>query len=223
MSVEWGPPTNPNGKKVSYQVVLDGISTFRTERGNLKNETYGPKIKSINENFLKTMYENVPPNTNYTVKVAALTRSKRPGDISSVSCVMPPTVPDQVGRFLWGKIQDDFNHWVFKLFLPRISERNGPICCYRIYLIRMGRDSNDFEQSPDDYDFENYETVHAANNTKGGAYLAEIVPNNNKFHPEVYLGDGVRSQFSKSSFDGNSKCNVCLKNTLVSWCIYNLY
>lgn len=55
----------------------------------------------------------------------------------------------------FGKAQvEDFN-LVFKLFLPRVTERNGRVCCYRIYLIRQVTD-NVVKPSPEDIDVMTY-------------------------------------------------------------------
>lgn len=192
VSAQWEPPLHRNGKITTYHIVLDGLATFRSEKGNLRNETYGPKVKSVDEKLQKAEYENVPLNTNYTIHVSGVTRSKRPGDFASASCQMPKTTPD-IGPILWGKVKTETNHWIMKLFLPRISERFGPICGYRIYLIRLPPvvlDKGHKHMPPiEELPISTYEFVHASNNTNGGAYIAEIVPYDD-YQPEVILGDG---------------------------------
>lgn len=212
VTVDFKEPANPNGIIISYQIILNGVAQFKNEHGNYINQTFGPKAKNVDRTVTKATYDNVPPNTNYTITVAAVTRSKKPGDLAVVTCSMPTTVPDTINKMLWGKYQTETNDWIFKFYLPRLSERNGPICCYRIYMIRMGTMS--MEKSPDEIDIGTYEEAHQANNTLGGAYIAEIIPSN-KYQPDVFLGDGKRTKFNKLNFDGrNGRCNGCLSNII---------
>ncbi|XP_055596510.1 tyrosine-protein phosphatase 69D-like [Uranotaenia lowii] len=204
--VHWDPPAKPNGKVQSYQVVLEGVSQFRSEHGSMKNETFGPKIKNVQKQFTKTDYDGIPPNTNYTVKVAALTRTKRPGDVASATCTMPATTPDNIGRLMWGKLRTEDNQWIFKLFLPRITERNGPICCYKVYLTRLGQRNGSLPE-PDTLAVTSYADVHSLNNSHGGTYLAEIFSSLN-YSPEVFLGDGKTNEFRS-----NGLCRQCLYKT----------
>lgn len=208
VEIEWDKPTNPNGVVIGFHVVLNGLSTYHTERG-MKNETYGPKTKSTRDDERKITFEPVPPNTNYTVSVSGVTRNRRVGDPAHIQCNMPPTVPDNVGRYLWGKVREENGNWVFKLFLPRVSERNGPICCYRIYMVRIG-DMNEILPSPEDLDVMTYAEVHAANNTKGGAYIAEILTTED-FQPEIFLGDGRQMEGLKDE-KISSGCRMCYQN-----------
>lgn len=214
VEVTWEPPVKKNGKIISYHVVLSGVATFRSDQ-TLKNETFGPKTKSIDEkSFRKATYEGIPPNTNYTVQVQAVTRSKKPGDPATLSCVMPPTVPDVIGKFLWGKVKTETNEWVFKLNLPRISERNGPICCYRIYMVRVAKDEIIRNLPlPEDLDVMTYHEVHANNNTKGGAYIAEVMTDRN-FHSEIFLGDGKRMNGNVTEEEETEACRKCLEGAI---------
>ncbi|KFB35007.1 AGAP003187-PA-like protein [Anopheles sinensis] len=190
--VRWETPESPNGKIISYQTILSGVSHFRSEYGVMKNEIWGPKIKNILQNVLYTEYDNVPPNTNYTVNVTAHTRTKRPGVVASASCTMPATTPDHLGRMIWGKLRTEDDNWIFKLFLPRLSERNGPICCYKVYLTRIHMHHNGSLPSPENAPISSYAEVHSINNTRGGTYLAEVFASAYNY-TEVFLGDGKNS------------------------------
>lgn len=120
VSASWDPPKTPNGHITIYHVLLYGMTSYRNYSISL-NATYGPNVKSIDQTLLKAEYESVPPNTNYTLKVAGVTRSKRPGEAASASCTMPPTVPKEVGQALWGKTMTANGNWVFKLIIPQVS------------------------------------------------------------------------------------------------------
>ncbi|XP_055637992.1 tyrosine-protein phosphatase 69D isoform X2 [Toxorhynchites rutilus septentrionalis] len=204
--VYWDPPKKANGKIVSYQVILDGLSQYRSEHGTLKNETWGPKIKNVQPQFTRTEYDGIPPNTNYTVRVAAVTRTKRPGVIASAVCTMPATAPDNIGRLMWGKLRTEDNQWIFKLFLPRVSERNGPICCYKIYLTRLNHKNGSLPE-PESLPVTSYADVHSINNTRGGTYLAEVFSSLN-YSSEVFLGDGKNNEYHDSA-----SCAQCLHKT----------
>lgn len=207
VTVEWVAPSNPNGIVMSYQVVLDGTAYFKSETGMYVNNTFGPKAKNVDRTQeTKAIYDNVPANTNFTVNVAAITRSKKPGEKASVSCSMPPTVPDSVPKALFGKYQTENYNWIFKLYLPRVSERNGRICCYRIYMIRLGK--HNIEKQPEDMDVLTYEDAHNAT-VMNGAYLANIIPSN-QYQSEILLGSGKHYKLPKNLF--SDKCQACLTN-----------
>lgn len=137
--VEWSPPSNPNGIVINYQALLEGKAYFKADTGMYVNQTWGPKVKNVDRSHeTKAVYDNVPANTNFTINVVAITRSKKPGERASASCTMPPTIPDAVPKVLFGKQQTENYEWIFKLSLPRVTERNGRVCCYRIYMIKLG-------------------------------------------------------------------------------------
>ncbi|XP_041761127.1 tyrosine-protein phosphatase 69D isoform X1 [Anopheles merus] len=194
--VRWEVPEFPNGKIMSYQAILSGVANYRSEFGMMKSDIWGPKIKNINPDSYSTAYateyDNVPPNTNYTVNVTAHTRTKRPGVVASATCTMPATTPDNLGRISWGKLRTDQDDWIFKLFLPRLSERNGPICCYKVYLTRIHIHHNGSLPAPENALITSYADVHSINNTHGGTYLAEVFAGMSS-QTEVFLGDGKNS------------------------------
>ena len=209
VQVDWTEPENPNGIVTSYQILLDGTAYFKAETGTYVNQTFGPKAKTIDSMQTKrAIYDNVPANTNFTVSVAAITRSRKPGERASASCTMPPGVPEAVPKATFGKFLADGYNWIFKLFLPRVTERNGPICCYRVYLIRLGKDMN-LHMSPDDLDVMTFAEAHNMSNIDGGVYIANIIPSSN-FQAEIPLGSDRHHKLSKSNF--GDKCGSCLQN-----------
>jgi protein-tyrosine phosphatase len=76
------------------------------------------------------MLEN--ENSNNRITVSAVTRTRDAGEIALKHCVMPPTVPDRENllKFDWDKVEEK-GQYLFRLLKPRLSERNGVICCYR--------------------------------------------------------------------------------------------
>ncbi|XP_048526758.1 tyrosine-protein phosphatase 69D isoform X2 [Dendroctonus ponderosae] len=202
--VSWQPPRQPHGSIQSYNVNLVGNASFINDQGELDHVTWGPKAASIREINLSTRFYNVSANTNYTVQISGVTRLRKNGLSKTLSCQMPPTLPDKqkLSRIRWKKIEEQQDKWMFKLFMPRISERNGPICCYRIYLVRM-EDQQKLSELPlpEDLTIMSYQEAHRT--PKGGAYVAEMF-SSTTFHPEIFLGD--EQVFNTT----NSGCDECI-------------
>ncbi|CAH1103184.1 unnamed protein product [Psylliodes chrysocephalus] len=201
--VSWQPPVEPHGTIQSYSVTLEGSAIYLNDQGQLDNITWGPKSTSIREITLNTRFYNVSANTNYTVRICGVTGLKKNGQFVTLNCTMPPTLPDKqkLARLHWKKMEEQ-GRWMFKLFMPRISERNGPICCYRIYLVRM-EDQQKLSDlpNPEDLTIMSYQEAHRT--PRGGAYVAEMFTSS-AFHNEVFLGD---EQVYNTS---NSQCDECI-------------
>lgn len=201
--VTWKPPSQPHGTIMSYNVILEGNASFLNDQGIMEHTTWGPKVTSVSENMLSARFYNVSANTNYTVRVSAVTRTKRNGEHVELYCRMPTTVPDKhkLSRFSWRKVTEE-GKWMFKLFMTRISERNGPICCYRIYMVRMEAQQKIAElPTPENLPVGSYQEAHRT--PKGGVYVAEMFTSSS-FHPEVFLGDDQVYNIS------NSLCDECV-------------
>lgn len=115
---------------------------------------------------------------------------------------MPPSMPDKDSLNLrtWRKIENE-GRQLFKLYLPRISERNGPICCYRVFMMKLSPQKTIADlPSPEDIPVYSYNYVHSSN--ANGAYLAEMF-DSDRLMTEVFLGDG-------ESFNGSSACEKCI-------------
>nr|XP_023023889.1 tyrosine-protein phosphatase 69D isoform X2 [Leptinotarsa decemlineata] len=201
--VSWQPPKDPHGTIMSYSVTLEGSASFVNDQGHIENITWGPKSTSIKEVTLSTRFYNVSANTNYTVRISGVTRLRKNGHPVTLYCTMPPTLPDKqkLARYHWKKMEEQ-GKWMFKLFMPRVSERNGPICCYRVYLVRMESQQKLSDLPiPEDLTIMSYQEAHRT--PRGGAYVAEMFTSST-FHPEVFLGD---EQVYNSS---NSQCDECI-------------
>jgi protein-tyrosine phosphatase len=100
--------------------------------------TSEPKVKRVEGKQHSTRFDLIPPNTNYTVRVSGVTRSRHHGEEATRHCSMPPTIPDKdkLARFSWRKVEEQ-GRWLFRLLLPRVTERNGPICCYRYHTVSV--------------------------------------------------------------------------------------
>ncbi|KAK6641042.1 hypothetical protein RUM44_012741 [Polyplax serrata] len=202
--VTWQPPVNPYGQITHYNVILQGVANFRNDKGVIENMTYGPKVKSIAAESTWARFEVVPPNTNYTIHVSGVTRSRHVGKEEIKHCSVPPTIPekDKLLRIDWKKIESEKGRWLFRLNLQRVSERNGAICCYMVYVVKLrpGQRASDLPQ-PEDIPLSSYEQVHR--NISGGAYIAETF-DSQSLSEEIFLGDG------KSSNLADSPCRLCM-------------
>ncbi|CAG9828512.1 unnamed protein product [Diabrotica balteata] len=199
--VSWQPPAEPHGTITSYSVTLEGSAVFLNDQGQLENITWGPKSTSIGEMTLNTRFYNVSANTNYTVRISGVTRLRKNGQLVTLNCTMPPTLPDKqkLARLHWKKMEEQ-GKWMFKLFVPRVSERNGPICCYRIYLVRMESQQKLSDlANPEDLTIMTYQEAHRT--PRGGAYVAEMFTS---FHNEIFLGDEQVYNIS------SSQCDECI-------------
>lgn len=212
VSAQWSAPIKRNGVVMSYQIELNGVASYRSGKSRvLRNETYGPKVKTVSETFHKTEFENIPLNTHYTVKVSAVTRSRKPGAVANASCHMPRSTP-QILPIFWGNFRTD-DTYMIKMYIQELSERNGPICGYRVYLVRLPQNFGlDSKYLPDitKLNISTYHEVHAAKNTMGGAYIAETF-SSDLFQNEIILGDGHSIKNDVSGGFGGIQNNECRK------------
>lgn len=151
-----------------------GTATFINEQGIKENISWGPKATSTSETTLSTRFYNVSANTNYTVTISGVTRIRKEGQPLYLNCMMPPTLPDKqkLAKIHWSKMEEQ-GKWLFKLYLPRVSERNGKICCYRVYLLRMESQQKLSDLPvPNDLNIMSYQEAHRT--ARGGAYVAEM-------------------------------------------------
>ncbi|KAH8288061.1 hypothetical protein KR018_011091, partial [Drosophila ironensis] len=206
ISISWDVPKTPNGKVVSYLINLQGNSMSPVER-----EMWGPKIRRIDEPHHKTLYESVSPNTNYTVTVSAITRHKKNGELAGGNCLMPVSTPDNIGRTMWTKVSLG-SKYVLKLYLPKISERNGPICCYRLYLVKINNADKELPE-PGKLNVATYQQVQSDNGTRSSAYIAEMI-SSKYIRSEIFLGDEMRfAENNEIVKDNDEICRRCLEGT----------
>lgn len=131
-----------------------------------------------------------------------VTRSRTPGKNAVGNCTTPVAVPDRENMNMrsWRKIESQ-GRQLFKLYLPRISERNGPICCYRVYLVKLPPHKTVGDlPSPEEITVYSYQYAHSS--LTGGAYIAEIF-DSDQLQTEIFLGDGESS-------NGGAMCDKCV-------------
>lgn len=130
------------------------------------------------------------------------TRQRFYGDEAVANCTMPVTVPDRdsLNARSWRKI-DNLDKQLFKVYMPRMSERNGPICCYRVFVVKLAALKTLADlPPPEEISVFSYQYVNSS--PLGGAYLAEMFDSNN-LPRDVFIGDG-------ETFNGSVSCDHCI-------------
>ena len=101
---------------------------------------------------------------------------------------------------------------IFKLKTPKLSERNGPICCLRVVVVKM-QIGIDLEHLPPQNSLKivTFRQSHASSESSG-AYVAEILGPNFLGH-DVFIGDGQNTLANLPSNGGigggRSTCRAC--------------
>lgn len=212
MNLTWGPPLRPNAEIKGYMMELTGNASYIDRTGKMNTVTWGPLSRFTTNTSSSVPFNDLQPNTNYTVRISAMTRTRRRGDEETASCWTDRAPPDVPPRPRWRKILDD-GKYLFKVFLPRISERNGPICCYRVYMIRLPpyMDMKNLEPSPSNVRVLDYKQAHAQLAT-AGAYITDIFSHNNfPADSELVMGDGKQLFDKSDSILNKDECQRCLR------------
>uniref|UniRef100_A0A2A4JKP1 protein-tyrosine-phosphatase n=1 Tax=Heliothis virescens TaxID=7102 RepID=A0A2A4JKP1_HELVI len=139
-----------------------------------------------------------------------MTRTRRRGEENVTYCRTEFAPPDSPPRPRWRKIMEN-NTYKFKMYLPRVTERNGPICCYRVYMVRLPPGNVDWKRLPSPQDIDVIDFKDSS--TKFGAYLADVFshdrfPRDN----ELVLGDDeIIFDKDKDYALRHDRCRRCLK------------
>ncbi|KAM3957291.1 protein tyrosine phosphatase 69D [Aphomia sociella] len=212
LMLTWKPPLKPNAEIKGYTMELTGNATYKDRYGNLTETIWGPLTKFTTNDSRSIRFADLQPNTNYTVRLSAMTRMRRRGDQETKYCYTSPEPPDSPPRPRWRKIYDsDNDKYYFKMFLPRITERNGPICCYRVFMVRLlpNMDWRNLPQ-PSDINIIQYEDAHAVQPVIG-AYVTDIISNENfPKDSELVMGDDRSINDSGHPSLASKNCRRCL-------------
>lgn len=169
VNVTWDPPVNPRGTIVGYNVTVEGYSNYRNEEVNLVVDKF-KDAHYVNGNKSRSFQVYLKPNTNYTFRVCTV-NGQGCGWFSQIKaqsmCYTPSSLPvslpsaDEIRVSLANPREKTSRR--LKITLPRVSERNGPIKCYRVVMIRLPHDERSIDllpQSPRHVNLSTYETVH---------------------------------------------------------------
>lgn len=187
---------------ISIQVTLKGVAHYLNERWQEQLEDYGPMTKHVDGSKFTFRFDNVPPNTNYTIHVKAVTRGGQHGAQSQASCRMPASMPDKEKlRGITVSRYHKADLWGLRMSLPKVSQRKGPVCCYSVVLVKMldGKSIASLPE-PNTLPLMTYEDVHRQG---AGAYIAELFDAARLPDGQIILGD--ESRIDKS----NLPCLSC--------------
>jgi hypothetical protein len=209
-SVSWDLPDNARGSIVGYNVSLEGFSIYRNTNNKIVLDQFKEAYEVLGN---KTLEFNVviQPNTNYSVRLCTINKSGC-GLLSHITtstmCQSQATTPFIFpSNIKLEKLKsEDQSSRQLRLFLPRISERNGAIKCYKVIIIRLPKNLNASDvlpSSPNQLNITTYIQAHSQthsnlNNHEDysiGAYVAEEF-NSDNFINDIVIGDGTSTKCS---------------------------
>lgn len=229
-TITWEPPTNPRGSIIGYNISLEGFAQFKNSNNRLVLDQFRQFYETMNIDTFRFEI-GLKPNTNYTVRMCAINKSGC-GQMSHITsmtmCQTAQTIPSEfppnirLERFKSTIVRNNNGIQIapftpsrqLKLFVPRISERNGSIKCYRIIMIRLpnidrpngmipiaaNNDSfNDvpglqyyekfLSNGPDSITLSTYKNVKENKKELLGAYIDKEFSSDN-FRNDIIIGDG---------------------------------
>lgn len=170
VNVTWDAPVNARGKIVGYNVSIEGYSSYRNEEVQVALDKI-KEVHHISGNKSRSFQTYLRANTNYTFRVCTV-NGQGCGWFSQMhaqsQCSTPSSLPvtlpsaDDI-RVSLVNPRDKTSRRI-KLTVPRVSERNGVIKCYRIIMIRLPHDDRSIDLLPQLSRLINvstYEAVHA--------------------------------------------------------------
>ncbi len=128
-----------------------------------------------------------------------------------------PPRAEHLNRFQWYS-DSKSGHPVFRLRMPRISERNGRICCLRVIVVKLkrGQEAKDLPHQSE-LVLSSYRKVHprvtdGEEDESWGAYIAEIL-GSNFMGKDVLVGDG--QNFLSAHMGGCPACQTGVRSHLL--------
>ncbi|CAG0924959.1 unnamed protein product, partial [Notodromas monacha] len=131
LRVRWDPPKEVGGKIVKYKMKVVMSAIYDDEEGYNQHTVDDLEVQTMGNETRQTVLGT--PNTNYSITVTALTQAG-PGEWSHRSkesqCFMQPGLPSFIPASKWRPFSESGERRIFMLMPRRVSQRNGPICCY---------------------------------------------------------------------------------------------
>ncbi|KAJ8667803.1 hypothetical protein QAD02_009466 [Eretmocerus hayati] len=202
MSMHWEAPLKRNAIITQYKIEITGKATYRDDGSRIKTEQIRPFVDHVDFQHNSFKKNQLPPNTNYTVRVSCQTRQRFYGDEAVANCTMPVTIPERenLNAKFWHKLENQ-GRQLFKIYMPKFSERNGPICCYRIFVVKLAPQKTLADLPPPE-EIPVFSYQHVYSSPSGGAYLAEMFDSSH-LSSDVFIGDGEVHNTSVA-------CNQCI-------------
>ena len=187
VDVQWQTPLNPNGNIEFYNIELTGRARFLDDK-KVKVVNVEAQSKTEDSTSMGTRFDFLEANTNYSVRVCAVTRSQECGAWKAATCSMPIMPPTGLSHaFTWNSEKRNERN-IFKLLIPRLSQRNGEICCIKVVVVVLasGQVTKELPHE-NEIKISDYDTVHKSSEL--GAYVAEII-SPQYMGREIEIGDG---------------------------------
>lgn len=218
--ITWNAPASPAGNITGYNISLEGFANFRGANNRTLLEEFNEHyIYKIGNNNITAPLEHrlmLRANTNYTVRVAGINNAGS-GQFSPITsnsiCESAPKPLAKIEKpqFKRLNITETLHNGsvlitpfvsINKLLLlvPRVSERNGRIQCYRIVIVRLAKHEEGGKQNinlnfePSEFKLNTYAAAHDHKHEKETmAYIAEEF-STDELPIQVMIGDGQSSR-----------------------------
>ena len=198
INITWDPPADPKGTIIGYNISVEGHSNYKNSDNKLVSDSLS-EIYQV-EASTRNITIDAKPNTNFSVRICTINKASC-GHYTHITsdtiCYSSPTIPASFSPGLnWTLLNSsDIYCRKLKLYLHRVSERNGHIKCYQVVIIRLPKNL-DYDHllpsNPIDLNITNYEEVHSSSNDEinatVGAYIAEEMTSES-LKNEVIIGD----------------------------------
>lgn len=195
--VRWQRPRLAFGTVIGYNITLSSYAIYRDESNVLRNDVLHEWFLYNNTDDLLYHIPILRPNTNYSARICAVNKSGC-GAFSNITlqtkCTTSPVLPERLPTF---KLMQSDHLGQLKLSLPRISERNGSIACYKLLLIKLPINF-DIERLSDEQSMLNISTYAqtTATSLSPVLYIADEFDTDN-LRDEIIIGDGNHSSCNK--------------------------
>ncbi|CAH1242881.1 TIE1 [Branchiostoma lanceolatum] len=142
-NISWSSPMVPRGDIIGFKVHVHGH--YKTDDGEREKSEYNVKsITSTNIRLMKstkTEILDLLPNSVYTINVTGFTYTGE-GDFSqTVNCTVPPGKPSVPKAPLLPE-ETEVSSTTFPLQILPASDRNGPIGCYHVIVVKSSITDN---------------------------------------------------------------------------------
>ncbi|CAH1277544.1 PTPRS [Branchiostoma lanceolatum] len=189
--ISWSSPAATRGDIIGYKVHLQGAyvgKNGQTQRGEYSvKSTTSTSIRLMKST--KTEILDLLPNSVYTINVTGFTYTGE-GDFSqTVNCTVPPGKPSKPESPVPPSDPKDVST-TFPLQVKPATDRNGPIGCYHIVVVKSSIPVN----LPYPEMLQPYKTVEEAEDSGDGniAYIAmALTPDTVGDSTTVTVGDGT--------------------------------
>lgn len=192
VNVTWDAPVNPRGKIIGYNISLEGSSLYRNEQVQVVLDKIN-EIHHVPGNKSRSFSTYLRANTNYTFRVCTVNgqgcgwfSQMHAQSMCNTPSSLPVTLPSSDDIRISLVNPRDKTSRRIKLTIPRVTERNGVIKCYRIIMIRLPHDDRSIDLLPQFsrlINISTYETVHADIVKNFASTTSDVVYSSSSYSP----------------------------------------